>query len=134
MRLLVQRDLFDTKSPEESLALLDLITLVARSPQHRVLLTDPSYVPGSNNGAIDVWLASRGQNEVEALRIQLSNGLMYSAAQPVGGGASDVVTPRRWHLALPSHRPSAETLPDRFYYRTIAVRTCPGLYDGSALL
>lgn len=79
------------------MALLNLLVTAAFDLRKHALLTAPLYVPGGDNGEIDVWLSSRSSSEADDFRALLVNGIQVAAAarsQP----ASDVVQPRRWHL------------------------------------
>jgi len=101
MRLVLERALFDVASGEEAIALVDLLTTVARDKHLHAVLTDPPYLPGGNNGPIDIWLTNRDPREGDAFRAVLANGLLIDATYALSGGASDSVQPRRWHLEGP---------------------------------
>lgn len=98
MRLILDSALFDVQSEAEATALVDLFITVTRDPLHHALLTDPPYLHGAQNGQIDVWLDRRDPREASAFRRLLATGLFINAARPIGGGASDLMSPRRWHL------------------------------------
>lgn len=104
MRLLLDRTLFDAESTtDEALALIDIFSTAARDAYSlHALLINPSYIPGGNNGSLDVWLNNRSPREKQAFRKILDVGLLVNAARPIGGGASDSQDPRRWHLEGPS--------------------------------
>lgn len=98
MRIILDSAIFNVQSSGHALALADLFASVARDVERHALLTDPPYILGGQNGQIDVWLSSRHPHEAQAFRAQLSAGLLVSSARPMGGGASDSISPRRWHL------------------------------------
>ncbi|HYO67015.1 MAG TPA: hypothetical protein VEU33_13125, partial [Archangium sp.] len=101
MRLVLDRALFAAESQEEALALLQLFIAAGSDLQFQALLTDPPYLPGGENGPIDDWLNSRGVLEAHAFRQVLTTGPLIHAGRPVGGGSSDSLMPRRWHLTGP---------------------------------
>ncbi|MDI3289587.1 hypothetical protein [Polyangium sp. 15x6] len=100
MRVTLDRTLFDVQSPPEAVALVDLLSTAVRDLHGHAMLTDPPYLPGQDNGPIDVWLNGRNWHEAQAFRTLLTNGLL-TAAGPRSAGVSDSSWPRRWHLAGP---------------------------------
>lgn len=101
MRFVLDRNLFAVQSQEEALGLLNLFTTAAHDLQFQILLTDPPYLPGGENGATDDWLSRRDPGEANAFRHLLTSSLLLHAAKPVGAGVSDTSKPRRWHLKGP---------------------------------
>lgn len=99
MRLILDSALFDEQSEAEATSLEDLLMTVARDRVHHALLTDPPYQQGAANGPIDVWLDRNRPPLASVFRRMLADGPLVSANLPHGGGASDSMSPRRWHLA-----------------------------------
>ena len=97
MRLIVDRALFEVENEREALDLASLLSKVARD-EHHALLTAPPFLPGGDNGPLDVWLASQPRHLASAFRTALENGLVF-AAGPRGRPSTGGGTPLRWNLA-----------------------------------
>lgn len=99
MRLIVDRALFEPRSPGEALDLVRLLGTVAEDLEHHALITDPGYVLGSDNSPTDAWLDTRPPAEADALRPVLILGGLAAAGPRNGPSAEAGTMPRGWQLA-----------------------------------
>lgn len=103
MRLILDRALFAPQSDHEALHLVRLLSLVVEDLHPHALQTDPAYLPGADNGEIDVWLL--GRPEAGVFRQVLTYGNLVAARSRGVPGVDPAPLPRqptplpRWRVA-----------------------------------
>lgn len=99
MRITLARALFDVQSGAEAIALLNLLGTAVHDVHDHALLTNPIYVPGDDNGEIDIWLSKRHPCEADAFRALLIKGIQVAAGSRSEPEWDKEEQPRRWHLS-----------------------------------